>query len=196
MTDLLDRIRELDPAAGDDLPDLSFGEVLRAAVHGAEPTRTRRPTVTLAAVAAAMVLVILGLAIQWRGQRGTATSTRVVAIVFLVPDATPDVVDQVGQGLVRLGFDVRYRDKQAALEEFRRLFPESPELTERLATDPSTLPTSYDLLGRSTDGRSIEDVLSDVTRWPGVFSAQVVGNRPAPAVTVPPTPVETSRTGG
>lgn len=195
MTDLLDRIRELDPAHDADLPELSIQAVLeRTALRNAEPTRSRRRTLALAAGVAA-VLLMIGLATQRRSDRGTAASSRIVATVFLVPDASPDIVEQVGQRLVRLGFDVRYKDKQAAPEEFRRLFPDSPEL-EKAFADQDMLPTSYDLSGHSTDGRPITEVADEIKGWPGILSIQVVTDPPEAVGGAMTTPVETSRTDG
>lgn len=86
--------------------------------------------------------------------------------VFLVVDATDVEIDAVRskidsiEGIRR----VRYLDKEAALDEFRRIFEDSPDLVE--GVDPETLPASFRItLEEAADAKRLKRLLE---RQPGV----------------------------
>jgi cell division transport system permease protein len=91
-------------------------------------------------------------------------------IVFMNPDASQEQIGSVGRDLeenpqVR---DVRFFDQSQAYEEFKRLYPEQPELVDALA--PEQMPPSYRVVPLSADSGVIKAIGNQFEKKPGVFS--------------------------
>jgi cell division transport system permease protein len=124
----------------------------------------RNLTLTAAAlltVAVSLTLVGGSLLVQ-RAVNNTSLQWKngVEFIVFMKPDATQDQIDAVGRDLKSnpqvVAEKLRYLDKPAAYQEFKRLFPDTPELVNTLT--PDQMPTSYRVVPR-TDEASVIDAL-------------------------------------
>jgi cell division transport system permease protein len=134
----------------------------------------RNLTLTLASLLTVIVsLMLVGVALLI--QRSVDNSLRrwsdgVEFIVFMNPEATQEQIDSVGRDLrdnpqVE---SVRFFDKQQAYEEFKRLYPEQPELVDALS--PEQMPTSYRVVPASAESDVIKAIGTQFEKKPGVFS--------------------------
>ncbi|HEX9259655.1 MAG TPA: permease-like cell division protein FtsX [Acidimicrobiales bacterium] len=90
-------------------------------------------------------------------------------IVFMNPDATQDQIDAVEQDLndnpqVK---SVKFYDKDQAYAEFKRLYPDSPELVDVLT--PEQMPTSFRVVPATTDSQVIDAIGEQFQKKAGVF---------------------------
>jgi cell division transport system permease protein len=136
----------------------------------------RNLTLTLASLLTVVVsLALLGTALlvqravdnllkRWEGG--------VEFIVFMNPDATQDQIDAVQADLEdNPQVDkVTFFDKQQAYDEFKRLYPDTPELVEALT--PEQMPTSFRVVPADADSDLIEAIGSQFERKPGVFAVE------------------------
>lgn len=149
-----------------------IGYVLR------ETWASLRRNVTL--TAAALLTVVVSLALVGTSlliQRGVDNMMQrwkggIEFIVFMNPEATQDQIQAVGRDLdenpqVR---SVRFFDKTQAYEEFKRLYPDSPELVDALS--PEEMPTSYRVVPNTDESRVIDAVGQQFERKPGVYSVE------------------------
>jgi cell division transport system permease protein len=102
--------------------------------------------------------------LRWRGG--------VEFIVFMKPDASPDQLDTVRRSLEENPQvkSVRFVDKPEAYEEFKKLFPDSPELTESLTVDG--MPQSYRVTPRTDDSSVVGALGTQFEAKPGVFQVE------------------------
>jgi cell division transport system permease protein len=91
-------------------------------------------------------------------------------IVFMKPDATQEQIDAVGRDLrsnPQVESDkLRYLDKQQAYDEFKKLFPDTPELVNTLT--PDQMPTSYRVVPKTTDSAVIDGIGTQFQKKAGV----------------------------
>ncbi len=102
--------------------------------------------------------------VRWRGG--------VEFIVFMKPDASQDQLETVKGQLqdnpqVK---SVRFVDKPEAYTEFKKLFPDSPELTESLTVDQ--MPPSYRVVPRTDDSAIVGALGKQFEGKPGVFEVE------------------------
>jgi cell division transport system permease protein len=93
-------------------------------------------------------------------------------IVFMNPEATTEQIGAVESNLqenpqVR---DVRFFTKDQAYEEFKRLYPDSPELVETLT--PEQMPTSFRVVPDTDDTALIDTIGQQLVKQPGVLSVE------------------------
>jgi cell division transport system permease protein len=100
---------------------------------------------------------------RWRGG--------VEFIVFMQPDASQDQIDAVQRALDDnpqvVKDKVRFFDKQQAYDEFKRLYPESPELVDSLGVDG--MPTSFRVVPKTADNSVITTIGQQFEGKPGVY---------------------------
>jgi cell division transport system permease protein len=136
----------------------------------------RNLTLTVASLLTVVVsLALLGSALLL--QRGVDNLLRrweggVEFIVFMNPDASQEQIDAVKRDLgdnpqVK---GVTFFDKQQAYDEFKRLYPDTPELVEALS--PDQMPTSFRVVPDDADSRIIESIGSQFEKKPGVFAVE------------------------
>jgi cell division transport system permease protein len=102
--------------------------------------------------------------VRWKGG--------VEFIVFMKPDATADQLAAVNRDLdenpqVKA---VRFVDKPEAYEEFKTLFPDSPELTESLQIEQ--MPPSYRVVPLTDDSTVVGALGTQFEGKPGVFAVE------------------------
>ena len=102
--------------------------------------------------------------VRWKGG--------VEFIVFMKPDATADQLAAVNRDLdenpqVK---SVRFVDKPEAYEEFKTLFPDSPELTESLQIEQ--MPPSYRVVPLTDDSTVVGALGTQFEGKPGVFAVE------------------------
>jgi cell division transport system permease protein len=99
--------------------------------------------------------------VRWKGG--------VEFIVFMNPDATPDQLAAVQRDLEENPqvTSVRFVDKAEAYEEFKTLYPDSPELTESLTVEQ--MPPSYRVVPQTDDSAVVEALGRQFETKPGVF---------------------------
>jgi cell division transport system permease protein len=102
--------------------------------------------------------------VRWKGG--------VEFIVFMKPDATADQLAAVNRDLdenpqVKA---VRFVDKPEAYEEFKTLFPDSPELTESLQVEQ--MPPSYRVVPLTDDSTVVGALGTQFEGKPGVFAVE------------------------
>ena len=136
----------------------------------------RNLTLTVAALLTVVAtLSLLGFSLLIQGSVGNLLvkwRSGVQVIVFMSPDATQDQIDAVDRTLAA-DPSVKSRtfiDKAAALEEFKRLFPDSPELYTLLGTQG--MPTSFKVTPVSADDATISRITAQLNRQPNVLSVQ------------------------
>src|SRR3954468_4651395 len=91
-------------------------------------------------------------------------------IVFMNPNAQQDQIDSVDRDLrdnpqVRSD-KLRFFNKQQAYEEFKRLFPDTPEIIQ--AVTPDNMPTSFRVVPKTTDTNIIDSIGRQFQGKPGV----------------------------
>ena len=137
----------------------------------------RNLTLTAAALVTVVVtLALLGfslliqrsvsnLLVQWK--------SGVQVIVFMNPEATAEQVDAVQRELndnpLVKPNGVDFVDKTRAAEEFKRLYPNEPELTSISADQ---LPVSFRIVPRSNDDQTIDTLSAQLQKKTGVLSVQ------------------------
>lgn len=132
----------------------------------------RNLTITLATILTVTVsLSLVGFSLMLRQAVNNATQLwqgGIEFMVFLNPDATQDQIDIVGREL-RDSPEVEsviYVDKQAAYEEFKNLFADSPEMIDTV--DPNILPPSYRVVPVNKDADVVDALASQFRGQPGV----------------------------
>jgi cell division transport system permease protein len=136
----------------------------------------RNLTLTVASLLTVVVsLALLGSALLL--QRGVDNLLRrweggVEFIVFMNPDAAQEQIDAVQRDLDENPQvdGVTFFDKQEAYDEFKRLYPDTPELVEALS--PEQMPTSFRVVPADADSRIIESIGSQFEKKPGVFAVE------------------------
>lgn len=136
----------------------------------------RNLTLTVAALLTVVAtLSLLGFSLLIQGSVGNLLvkwRSGVQVIVFMAPEATQDQIDATARVLdgdpsVKTKIFI---DKTAALEEFKRLFPDSPELYTLLGTQG--MPTSFKVTPTVADDVTINRITAQLNRQPGVLSVQ------------------------
>ncbi|HVL50103.1 MAG TPA: permease-like cell division protein FtsX [Actinomycetota bacterium] len=137
----------------------------------------RNVLLTLAAVSTVSIsLLLLGVVMvggevltkmvsSWEG--------KVELNVFLRDEATPEEVKALGtqaNGMPEVD-EVFFESKEEAFEEYKRMFKDSPAITENV--DPNALPASYRI--KLKDPNSAEPVASRLQGQPGVDEVQFGG---------------------
>jgi cell division transport system permease protein len=148
----------------------------RVSYVGRETWASLRRNLTLTIAALLTIAVSLTLLGIWLlAQRAVANTTQrwkggVEFIVFMKADAAPEQIDAVGRDLAdnpQVQADkLRFFDKQAAYEEFKRLYPDTPELVNTLT--PEMMPTSYRVVPRTDDATVIDGIGTQFQKKAGV----------------------------
>jgi cell division transport system permease protein len=148
----------------------------RVSYAGRETWANLRRNLTLTIAALLTIAVTLTLVGVWLlAQKAVANTTQrwkgdVELIVFMNPDAAQEQIDAVGRDL-RDNSQVqaeklRFFDKQMAYDEFRRLYPDTPELVNTLT--PEMMPTSYRVVPRTDDSNVIDGIGAQFQKKAGV----------------------------
>src|SRR5215471_11042029 len=150
----------------------------RVSYVGRETWASLRRNVTLTVAALLTIAVSLTLFGIWLlAQRAVSHTTQqwkggVEFIVFMNPDATQDQIDAVGRDLrdnPQVKADkLRFFDKQMAYDEFKRLFPDSPELVNTMT--PALMPTSYRVVPVTDEAAVIDGIGQQFQKKAGVSS--------------------------
>jgi cell division transport system permease protein len=150
----------------------------RLSYVGRETWASLRRNLTLTIAALLTIAVSLTLLGIWLlAQRAVSNTTQqwkggVEFIVFMNPDATQDQIDAVGRDLranPQVQADkLRFFDKQMAYEEFKRLFPDTPELVNTMT--PELMPTSYRVVPVSDNASVIDGIGQQFQKKAGVSS--------------------------
>ncbi|MCU0270855.1 MAG: ABC transporter permease [Acidimicrobiales bacterium] len=132
----------------------------------------RNITITLASVmTVAVSLALVGASLMLRSGVEDATARwqgGIEFIVFLNPEATPDQVDAV-RGDLEEDPQVAshtFVDQQAAFEEFKELFGDSPEMVESVT--PEILPPSFRVVPTEKDAEVVSALTDQYQTKPGV----------------------------
>jgi cell division transport system permease protein len=136
----------------------------------------RNLTLTLASLLTVVVsLALLGSALLL--QRAVDNLLRrweggVEFIVFMNPEANTDQIQAVERDLndnpqVQ---KVTFFNKQEAYDEFKRLYPDTPELVDALR--PEDMPTSYRVVPADADSKVIEAIGTQFEKKPGVYAVE------------------------
>jgi cell division transport system permease protein len=148
----------------------------RISYAGRETWANLRRNLTLTIAALLTIAVTLTLVGVWLlAQKAVANTTQrwkgdVELIVFMNPDAAQEQIDAVGRDL-RDNSQVeanklRFFDKQMAYEEFKRLYPDTPDLVNTLT--PDMMPTSYRVVPRTDDTNVIDGIGQQFEKKAGV----------------------------
>ena len=148
----------------------------RLSYIGRETWANLRRNLTLTIAALLTIAVTLTLVGVWLlAQKAVSNTTErwkggVEFIVFMKADAAQEQIDAVGRDLranPQVQADkLRFVDKQAAYEEFKRLYPDTPELVNTLT--PDMMPTSYRVVPKTDDATVIDGIGSQFQKKPGV----------------------------
>ena len=122
----------------------------------------RNISITLASVLTVSVtLMMLGGGIIVRN--GVANATErweggIEFVIFLNPDSSQDQIDSIGGDLEESPAikSFEYFDQEAAYEEFKELFADSPEFIESVT--PEVLPPSYRVVPVDKEARAVTDL--------------------------------------
>ena len=139
----------------------------------------RNPSLTIATIlTVAVSLSLLGASLLIRsGVDGLNTGFEddVEFIVWLVPDATQDQIDTVGQALSESPFveDARYITRQETYAEFEAYWEDTPEILA--AVEPEQLPTSYRVVPSNPDIDVVQELASEYQALPGVQDVDFAG---------------------
>jgi cell division transport system permease protein len=133
----------------------------------------RNVTLTIASVVTVLVsLTLVGVALLIR--QGVANTNQkwkggIELIVYMDPAATPEQIDALAGNLDKNPAvkKVEYLDKDAAYEEFLRLFKDAPELTDEV--DKEILPTSFKVVPEVATTKAIQDMKEVYDDYPGVY---------------------------
>lgn len=130
----------------------------------------RNILLTLAAVSTVSIsLLLLGVVIvggEVLGKMVSSWEGKVELNVFIRDEATPEEVRSLGSqasGMPEVD-DVFFESKEEAFEEYKRMFQDSPAITENV--DPNALPASYRI--KLKDPNTAEAVASRLEGQPGV----------------------------
>src|SRR5947209_6757252 len=148
----------------------------RLSYIGRETWANLRRNLTLTIAALLTIAVTLTLVGVWLlAQKAVSNTTErwkggVEFIVFMKADAAQEQIDAVGRDL-RANPQVqaeklRFVDKQAAYEEFKRLYPDTPELVNTLT--PDMMPTSYRVVPKTDDATVIDGIGAQFQKKAGV----------------------------
>ena len=136
----------------------------------------RNLTLTVAALLTVVAtLSLLGFSLLIQGSVGNLLvkwRSGVQVIVFMAPDASQDQIDAVDRTL-KADPGVKstvFIDKPAALEEFKRLFPDNPELPTLLGVEG--MPTSFKVTPTVADDDTISRITTQLNRKDKVLSVQ------------------------
>ena len=136
----------------------------------------RNLTLTVAALLTVVAtLSLLGFSLLIQGSVGNLLvkwRSGVQVIVFMAPDASQDQIDAVDRTL-KADPGVKstvFIDKPAALEEFKRLFPDNPELPTLLGVEG--MPTSFKVTPTVADDDTISRITTQLSRKDKVLSVQ------------------------
>ena len=136
----------------------------------------RNLTLTVAALLTVVAtLSLLGFSLLIQGSVGNLLvkwRSGVQVIVFMAPDASLEQIDAVRRVLDSdpgVKSEV-FIDKPAALEEFKRLFPDNPELPTLLGVEG--MPTSFKVTPTVADDDTIQRITSQLNRKDKVLSVQ------------------------
>lgn len=186
MTDVLDRLASADPAVGRPLPRVTLDEVReRAASPMLTSAASGRSSRHLAAVAAIVCLVVsIGFLLARRSDGPTGAAPREVYAVFMQPEATDTQLQTVADALDRAGIPYRYVGKEEALAEFRRLYADASEVTDRATA--ADMPTSFRLQHTDLPPERYLATLTDIARLPGVASYSALDTERASPPSRPP----------
>jgi cell division transport system permease protein len=148
----------------------------RLSYIGRETWANLRRNLTLTIAALLTIAVTLTLVGVWLlAQKAVSNTTQrwkggVEFIVFMKADAAQEQIDAVGRDLranPQVQADkLRFVDKQAAYEEFKRLYPDTPELVNTLT--PDMMPTSYRVVPKTDDATVIDGIGSQFQKKAGV----------------------------
>jgi cell division transport system permease protein len=148
----------------------------RLSYIGRETWANLRRNLTLTIAALLTIAVTLTLVGVWLlAQKAVSNTTErwkggVEFIVFMKADAAQEQIDAVGRDLranPQVQADkLRFVDKQAAYEEFKRLYPDTPELVNTLT--PDMMPTSYRVVPKTDDATVIDGIGSQFQKKAGV----------------------------
>jgi|SRR5829696_2169457 len=148
----------------------------RVSYVGRETWASLRRNLTLTIAALLTIAVSLTLLGIWLlAQKAVANTTQrwkggVELIVFMKADAAQEQIDAVRRDLSdnpQVQADkLRFFDKQMAYEEFKRLYPDTPELVNTLT--PDMMPTSYRVVPRTDDTTVIEGIGTQFQKKAGV----------------------------
>lgn len=114
---------------------------------------------TIITVAVSLAMVGFALMVQNGVQNATARwEGGIEFVVFMQPDASEESVEAVGRDLEASPAveSHDYVDKEAAYDEFQKLFSDSPEFVESI--EPEILPTSYRVVPLEKDADTIADL--------------------------------------
>jgi cell division transport system permease protein len=142
------------------------------AVRETAANLTRNFTITLATVMTVVVsLALVGASLMLR--QGVQNATRrwqggIEFVVFMKVDASPAQISAVGQDLKDNPAVQRatYFNQQKSYEEFKKLFPNQPELTSSVG--PKDLPPSYRVVPVDKKEDSINQLVRQYKRKAGV----------------------------
>lgn len=133
---------------------------------------TRNVTISIATVLTVTVSLFL-VGFSMMVSQGVRNATQrwqggVEFVVFLNPTATDDQIQSVGSDLENSPDieKVTFIDKQAAYEEFKRLFADSPEMQDSVS--PDVLPPSYRVVPVSKDADTVSALSKQFSEKPGV----------------------------
>jgi cell division transport system permease protein len=132
----------------------------------------RNFTITLASfltVAVSLFLVGFSMMVSQGVRNATARwEGGIEFVVFLNPDATQEQIDAVGNDLNQSPEveSTSFIDKQAAYDEFKRLFSDEPEMVDTVS--PDILPSSYRVSPVTKDADVVQELGKQFEGKPGV----------------------------
>jgi cell division transport system permease protein len=137
---------------------------------------TRNLTLTIASLLTVVVsLSFVGFAFLIQDAVGNQLfewKDGVEVSIFMNPDATPDQIEGVGRALDpaqnTLVRSSRYVDAAEALVEIKKLFPNTPEMTDLFSKNGEGVPTSFRVKPTSTDSAVISSITSTFRSMGGV----------------------------
>jgi cell division transport system permease protein len=133
----------------------------------------RNLTITIASVlTVAVSLALVGFSLMLRSAVSNATERwqgGIEFVVFLQADATPEQIESVGNELANSPDveQITFVDKQAAYEEFKRLFADSPEMVDTV--EPDILPPQYKVVPLVKEADLVEQLGTQFAEKPGVL---------------------------
>jgi cell division transport system permease protein len=137
----------------------------------------RNVLLTLAAVSTVSIsLLLLGVVLvggEVLKKMVTSWEGKVELNVFLRDEATPEQIEELGAAISGMPEVSRrfFESKEQAFEEYKRMFKDSPAITENV--DPNALPASYRI--KLKDPNQAEAVAARLQGRPGVDEVQFGG---------------------
>jgi cell division transport system permease protein len=132
----------------------------------------RNLTITIASIlTVAVSLALVGFSLMLRAAVSNATERwqgGIEFVVFLQPEATDEQIQVIGNELDESPDveRVTFVDKEAAYEEFKRLFADSPEMVDTVS--PEILPPQYRVVPAVKDAEVVETLGRGFQERPGV----------------------------